>query len=159
MQLRTAHKAALACLLGAATALACGRDIVVTPTSSLAKSGDSTDTTPVAQPVTHFNLTVIALGTGIAPDTAEATPVPRATLTLTRLATASGDTVTSDADAGAAIADASGHAYFAAVPTGYFYLLRSIPPAGSPYQASSFRFAPSPYSDALTIKAWMHRAP
>lgn len=161
MQLRTAihHKASVSALLGVVTALACGRHDVVTPSTSAAASVDSTDTTPVATPVTHFTLTVTALGTASASDTAEATPVPGATLTLTRLTTVSGDTVTSDPDAGTIVADANGQAHFAALPTGYFYLLRAIPPAGSPYYASSFKFAPSPYSDLLTIKAWMPRAP
>lgn len=146
-------------LLGVTTAFACGDGPVVAPVPNSRAFVDSTDTTPVATPVTHLNLTVIALGTASTTDTSQATPVPGATLTLTRIATSRGDTVTSDTDGGSAIADANGYAHFTAVPTGYFYLLRAIPPAGSPYQASSFQFAPSPYSSALTVKVWMPRRP
>ncbi len=151
---RTTYLAGLICVL---TPLACSRDTLVTSTTRIEGSPDSTDTTPVATPVPHFNLTVTAVGTGPGSDTTEVTPVPGAMLTLTRIATTAGDTVTTDTDAGRAVADAAGQVVFVAVPTGYFYLLRSVPPSGSPYQASDFRFAPSPYSSLVTIMAWMHR--
>lgn len=161
--LRTAETICVASLLCVLIPLGCASDTVVAPINGLNRPGtsrsDSTNTTPVATPVTHFNLTVTAIGTGPGSDTAEVTPVRGATLTLTRVATAAGDTVTTDTDAGTATSDATGRTYFASIPTGYFYLLRSVPPAGSPYEASNFTFAPSPFSSSVTIKAWMHRAP
>lgn len=142
--------------LAAATTLGCGRDgILVDPAAAERAAVDSTGTTPTAMPSSHFALTVIALGTRSASDTLDAIPVSGAMVSLTRVATAKGDTVTSDNDAGRAATDASGRAAFVKVPTGFFYLIRSTPPTGSSYRESTLRFAPAPSETNMTVKLWM----
>ncbi|MGH7581865.1 MAG: hypothetical protein ACREL5_01415 [Gemmatimonadales bacterium] len=81
-------------------------------------------------------------------------------MSLTRITTDRGDTVTVNADAGSATTDTDGRVRFSAVPTGFFYLVRAAPAAGSSYQAASFTFGSCgcQESPALSGEIWLpHR--
>ncbi len=81
-------------------------------------------------------------------------------MSLTRLKTDAGDTVTTNTNAGSAVTDANGEVHFSAVATGYFYLVEAVPAAGSPYEAASFTFGACACqeSPALSGEIWLpHR--
>jgi hypothetical protein len=154
-----------AALAAALPLLACGKDHVLAPaTSTVATSVimfgaivDSAAATQGAAAVAHFDLTVTAFGAHSASDTSGAIPMPGTTVALTRIKTAAGDTVTTDADVGTAVADTNGRVRFSAVATGYFYLLRATPPASSTYQPAGFMFGSCACqeSPALIGEIWM----
>src|SRR5258708_38716030 len=87
---------------------------------------DSTDSTPVAKPVAHFDLTVMAFGPNSASDTTTAIPLPGSILTLSQ----AGD---DSSLVGTAVADANGAAAFLAVPRLPPSSLRATPPGPIPH--------------------------
>lgn len=166
--LRVRRKAGRAVLSAGVFALgACGSDPVGVPPEGSAQTGsgittDSTDTTPRPAPVTAFDLTVTVLaggsGHGASVDTLGTTPVPGAVVTLTRVRTLQGDTVTTDVSAGVAVADAQGQVRFVQVPNGYFFVVRATPPAGHAFGPAALRFAPGLSEATVAVKLWLGRS-
>jgi hypothetical protein len=105
-----------------------------------------TTVTPPPPAVSSFNLTATVVGALQGSDTTRTEIIPGATVRLTRVMGAQGDTLKSPIDAGSAVADANGVASFSALDGGG-YTMDITPPAGSPYAGIRTGFGPPHVTD------------
>jgi hypothetical protein len=110
---------------------------------------------PIPDPVSHFELKVIALGALPGADTSAAERVPGATVTVVRVGGIAGDTLATSETLGTATTNANGEATFAQLPGGY-YTIRIAPPAGSAL-APTQTAIPAPRSDQIVISVTMRK--
>jgi hypothetical protein len=107
------------------------------------------------QPVSQFNMTVVALGAIAGADTSHAERLSGATVTLQRIGGVTGDTLKTPVDAGFATTNANGEAKFTNL-TGGSYSIRITPAAGSPYQETTSGIFPPRLND-ITVNVTLRR--
>jgi hypothetical protein len=102
-----------------------------------------------------FALNVVTVGVLPGPDTSATEPVGGVTVTVTRVASVTGDTLRPSIAAGTAVTNARGEASFKDLPGGYYTIL-ATPPAASPYRVASWGLTP-PRTSEVNVRIVLPR--
>ncbi len=118
-------------------------------------AAQSPQSTPPTPGVSSFNLAIVVSGATSVADSSASLPVAGATVTVSRIMTATGDSLSTPDASLTQTSDANGQVHFDALPGGG-YQIAITPPAGSPFQAGSSGFGP-PTGATIAMRVTLRR--